>query len=292
MLRRRSVSFFFCTLSGLFCGTNYVFSSWGPQMSQRCHLSALAINMVGISGNLGVYLMSPVSGRLVDATGQRLPLLLSSLALFLGYYGLHGAYTLGQEHTSSTFLCLCSALTGIGSSLGNSAALNACAKSFPAHRGTSTAFPIATYGLSAFVFARLAYTLFPGRKGEFLLLLAISCGLSLFISSFFVGVYNKDAMFLQNISFPTRKPLDCALDTESESLLHEGTEGYETEDDDEEAEVLAEVTGWELITRKDFTLMITTIALRMSQSFSSPELFVTNVNSQWQWTHVHQQPWQ
>ncbi|CCG81024.1 Putative uncharacterized protein [Taphrina deformans PYCC 5710] len=228
-------------------------------MSQRCGLTAMAINMVGVSGNLGVYLISPFAGKLVDKTGQRLALLLSSLSLFSGYYGLHWLYVNATKGSvNPVTLCFYSFLTGVGSSLGNSATLNACAKSFPDNRGTSTAFPIAMYGLSAFLFSRISYMFFTGRTDQFLLLLAVSCGLALFVSSIFVGVYDKSVVYSGLLG--TRKLSDDSTTSERNGLLR--SIHSSSTDASVNSRVLSELTGWELIHNRDFLLMITTIALR------------------------------
>lgn len=251
---KQRISFFFCVFSGLFLGTNYCFSSWAPQISKRCRLSSLEINLIGISGNLGVYLISPLSGRLVDKTGQRIPLLLAAIALFLGYYGLHAAYEDSWQN-SARLLCTFSFLTGIGSSLGNSAALNACAKSHPLHRGTATAFPIAAYGLSAFVFSRVSYLVFPGETGKFLLALSLSCGIALGTSSCFIGVHGP---IVGETS--SRKSNDG--DTEESGTLLGDDESAATIPSDVAAETIAEITGFSLLLDRDFQFMIVTLALR------------------------------
>lgn len=222
--------------------------------------------------------MSPFSGKLVDKTGQRPALLLSGTTLFLGYYGLHLAYVGGWDH-SAGLLCIFSFLTGIGSSLGNSAALNACAKSFPHNRGTATAFPVAAYGLSAFVFSRISYAFFVGRTDKFLLALAISCGSAQIISSCFIGVYDKSHSGII-------KAKNSPDNTDDSGTLLLDDQSDLSSEDELQAEVIAEVTGLALFKTRDFQLMIITIALRTYlYSLTDNE---TDDDSEWQWSHVHQ----
>lgn len=272
------MSFFFCVFSGLFLGTNYCFSSWSPQFAQRCNLSALAINLIGMSGNLGVYLISPISGRLVDKTGQRIPLLLSAITLLTGYFGLHIAYEQAWQN-GAILMCIFSFLTGIGSSLGNSAALNACAKAHPDNRGTATAFPIAAYGLSAFVFSRISYLVFPGQTSKFLLALSVSCGTALTLASCFVGVYGL--------------PLEDIPSGRSSSNGTEETGALLSDIPDDEMcqEVpdVLEITGFALIRDKDFQLMIATLALCTFRACSCREISADVSDSERYWSHVDKQ---
>lgn len=259
---RRHLSFFGCIYAGLFCGTNYVFSSYAPQLSERAHLTALEINLVGICGNMGVYLLGPFAGGCVDAFGVKKPLALAGALLFAGYFGMYQAYIREWQHAAAS-LCLFSFLTGVGSSLGNSAMINASAKSFPDNRGTATAFPIATYGLSAFVFSRLSHGLFAGKTAEFLLTLALACGISLTLCSVVVGIYPPPTHLSQRRAARRKS----SGSTERETLLDRDDD---VSDDEVEAPVRAthrhgqtaqDLTGLALIKNYDFQLMISIIAL-------------------------------
>jgi MFS family permease len=56
----------------LSAGSNYGFSSYSPQLQERLHLTSTQINIVGVMGNMGVYLSGPIWGRLVDKRGLRM----------------------------------------------------------------------------------------------------------------------------------------------------------------------------------------------------------------------------
>jgi MFS family permease len=137
MITQRATTLAAATIVGLLSGTGYAFSSWAPQLSERCHLTALSINLIGIAGNFGVYVMSPFAGKLVDRFGLRMPLVGAAACLFLGYFGLQYAYRIEWSHGGFILYLFCF-LTGIGSALGNLSALNAAAKSFPSNRGSAT----------------------------------------------------------------------------------------------------------------------------------------------------------
>ncbi len=59
------------TLVSLSAGSNYAFSSFAPQLQDAVHLTSTQINVVGLAGNAGVYLSSPLWGKWVDARGPR-----------------------------------------------------------------------------------------------------------------------------------------------------------------------------------------------------------------------------
>lgn len=73
------------------------FSSWAPQLAARLHLTSTQTNLVGASGNAGVYLLGPPLGILVDRRGPRICLVIAAISLFVGYLGLHAMYDGGEE---------------------------------------------------------------------------------------------------------------------------------------------------------------------------------------------------
>lgn len=119
-----------------------------------------------------MYLMGIPVGILVDRKGPRPAVVLGGLLLGAGYFPLHQAYDKG--FSSVPLLCMLSFFTGFGGCAAFAAAIKVSALNWPHHRGTATAFPLAAFGLSAFVFSMFAQFVFPGSTGHFLLLL--SCG--------------------------------------------------------------------------------------------------------------------
>lgn len=98
---------------------------------------------------MGVSTSGFVWGRIVDHKGPRIPLFSASILLLIGYMGLKQMYDdgVGTAATVSTLhlilLVVCSIMTGLGSSAGICAAMNATAKSFP-----STAVRVLSFLLS------------------------------------------------------------------------------------------------------------------------------------------------
>ncbi|KAG5954160.1 hypothetical protein E4U57_004772 [Claviceps arundinis] len=151
----------------------YVYSAWAPQFAEKLKLSAMQSNMIGQSGNLGMYLLGIPVGMSVDRRGPRPFVLIGAVLLVAGYFPLHMAYNDGASD-SVVILCFFSFLTGLGSCMSFAAAVKTSALNWPLHRGTATAFPLAAFGLSAFFFSSLGAFLFPGDPNGFLKLL--SCG--------------------------------------------------------------------------------------------------------------------
>jgi MFS family permease len=160
------------TVISLACGTNYVYSAWAPQFAERLKLSATESNLIGLSGNLGMYLMGVPVGLFVDHRGPRPAVLSGAVLLAAGYFPLHVAYN--NAAGPVPLLCLYSFLSGFGGCMAFAAAVKTSALNWPHHRGTATAFPLAAFGLSAFFFSLFGSILFPGDTSDLLLLL--SCG--------------------------------------------------------------------------------------------------------------------
>jgi len=170
----RIVSSIAATCISLACGTNYVYSAWGPQFGEKLHLSSTEQNLIGTFGNLGMYSMGIPIGMVVDARGPRIAVVVGAVLLGAGYFPLHLAYDRGSG--SVPLLCLYSWFTGLGGCAAFAASVKTSALNWPHHRGTATGFPLAAFGLSAFFFAQFAQYVMPGSTGDFLLLLA--CGTS------------------------------------------------------------------------------------------------------------------
>ncbi|PQK09700.1 hypothetical protein BB8028_0002g00240 [Beauveria bassiana] len=187
--RKRIVASIAATVISLACGTNYVYSAWAPQFAERLKLTATQSNLVGLSGNFGMYSLGPLVGMFVDhpSVGSGPAVLLGAVLLGVGYFPLHRAYDAASG--SVPILCFFSYLTGMGSCLAFFAAVKVSALNWPHHRGTATAFPLAAFGLSAFFFSFLGSILFPGDPSSFLKLLAWGTVALTFAGFFFLKAY-------------------------------------------------------------------------------------------------------
>ncbi|KAI9167265.1 membrane protein [Paramyrothecium foliicola] len=185
--RARIVASVAATVISLACGTNYVYSAWAPQFAERLKLSATESNLIGLSGNLGMYLMGVPVGLFVDHRGPRPAVLVGAVLLAVGYFPLHIAYN--SASGAVPLLCFFSFLSGFGGCMAFAAAVKTSALNWPRHRGTATAFPLAAFGLSAFFFSLFGSILFPGDPSDFLLLLSCGTFSLTFVGFFFLKTY-------------------------------------------------------------------------------------------------------
>ncbi|GAA5970303.1 hypothetical protein JCM8115_003694 [Rhodotorula mucilaginosa] len=161
------------TVASLSCGLNYCFSAYAPQLGTRLHLTSTQLNTVGAAGNLGVYLSSPVIGRIVDKRGPKPTLVFAAIALTSGYLIIRAFYTTAaqdaddnmarSDHPGGWFavagvpgLVAAQLLTGMGSTAGLSSVGNSVAKSFRKRRAAALSVVLSGFGLSAFFYSTLA----------------------------------------------------------------------------------------------------------------------------------------
>lgn len=190
----RSISLLSSFIVALSAGSNYGFSSYSPQLQERLHLSSTQINIVGVMGNMGVYLSGPFWGRLVDRKGPKIALALGASLVVIGYGGLSISYRSTFWSSTSLFaLSIFSLFSGLGNSAAFTAAMNAQAKSWgEERRGLCTALVLSGFGLSAFFYSTLSHTLFPGKTGDYLLLLAFGSSFSFLIGLAFIKILPPD----------------------------------------------------------------------------------------------------
>ncbi|KAI4521246.1 MFS general substrate transporter [Schizophyllum commune Loenen D] len=179
-------------LVSLASGTNYV--PYGPQLAKRLSISHTKLNLIGISGNVGVYASAPLWGKLVDARGPKPGFICAFVLLLVGYMGIKILYDAGVVADGIIFAALifCGAATGAGGNAGNSSGVNAVARSFPDRaRATATGLVLSGFGLSAFLFSTISHVLFaripaPGNTSHFLTLLALGTALPQLVGLAFV----------------------------------------------------------------------------------------------------------
>ncbi|KAF2430097.1 MFS transporter-like protein [Tothia fuscella] len=190
---RRYIAVVASTAISLACGTNYAYSAWAPQFAERMQLSATQSNLIGASGNVGMYASGIPLGYMVDAKGPRPGVLLGGLTLGLGYFPIMKAYDAGPGSMSVVMLCFFGFMTGFGSCSAFQAAIKTSALNWPLHRGTATAFPLSAFGLSAFFFTAISSAFFHDDTSKYLLLLALGTSALTIVSFFFMYVPTADA---------------------------------------------------------------------------------------------------
>ncbi|KDE02394.1 hypothetical protein MVLG_07045 [Microbotryum lychnidis-dioicae p1A1 Lamole] len=177
-------------------GTNYIYSLYAPQLASRLHLNSKQLNIVGASGNAGVYLSGPFLGIIVDRKGPRLPLFLAAVCLLVGYSYVKAIYAGGHSglfaSSGVTGLALAELATGLGSSAGLSSAVNGTSKAFsPQRRGSAIAAVVSCFGLSAFFYSTLSHaSLLTSSSSDptssFLTVLVVGCTSSMLLGTFFI----------------------------------------------------------------------------------------------------------
>jgi MFS family permease len=116
--------------------------------------------------------LSGVPGGIVVDKSLAVALAAGGLAISIGYGGLSAQFS--NVFPSVVLSAALSCLIGVGSTLINSAMIKCSALSFPDNRGIATGFPIATYGLSAFLYSLAGHWLFGSDTGSFLAFLGYS----------------------------------------------------------------------------------------------------------------------
>ncbi|KAF8975637.1 major facilitator superfamily-domain-containing protein, partial [Cyathus striatus] len=169
--------------------------AYAPQLGERLHITHTQLNIVAITGNVGVYMTGPILGRLVDTCSPRILILSASILLFLGYGGIKAIYNTGLPPNSSPettlpfgrflLLVLCSFLTGAGGDARLMSAVNTTAKTFPEHaRASTTGLVISGFGLSAFLFSTIAHVFYAGNTTAFLGILTLGTSLPMILGFF------------------------------------------------------------------------------------------------------------
>ncbi|PWN25833.1 MFS general substrate transporter [Jaminaea rosea] len=212
--QRKLLSLAGSVLVALSAGSNYAFSSFAPQLQESLHLTSTQLNVVGVLGNMGVYLSGVLWGRWVDKRGPKVAILIGAAVVLCGYGGLSLTYTHSYWQRSAVLPAVLNLMTGVGNSAAFTAAMNAQAKTWlGSQRGSATATVLAGFGLSAFMYSTLSHELFPGNTGDYLMLLAFGSSLS-----FLVG-----AVLIQIIAPSPAEEADAsAVDDAEDGALEEG----------------------------------------------------------------------
>ncbi|KAF8601274.1 MFS general substrate transporter, partial [Ceratobasidium sp. AG-I] len=194
-----------CVLIALAAGTNYVYSAYAPQMGKKLNLSSTQLNLIGIAGNLGVYLSAPFCGWLVDSWGPKRPLCVASGLLLFGYGGIRYLFANASPAQPSDgaglvlMLAFCIFCTGVAGCLGISSAVNTTVKVFPVKlRASMIGVVNSAFGLSAFFFSLVARELYPGKTKAFLTVLVFGTALPVLFGAVVIKPKTVGVNLLQN----------------------------------------------------------------------------------------------
>ncbi|CAG8783502.1 33708_t:CDS:2, partial [Racocetra persica] len=244
-----ALSYLGALLASAVCGTPYLFSAYSTALASKLKFSSVQINTIGSAANYGCYLSGPICGYIVDHHGSRRAAIISSFIMFTGYFCLAMTYE-GIFSSKSFLLCaLYLLLVGIASSGAYNAVLGLVARNFTKNRGIAFGFPVALYGLSAFIFAQTNSLYFKNDTYHFLLFLAISCGLAMFIGGWFLVIIPRSRY--------------TKLNPEEVDQISDLPESSSSDQDNEQTSLLAnkvsfdepDIGGWELFYNHDALLL-------------------------------------
>ncbi|CAG8507390.1 4273_t:CDS:2 [Diversispora eburnea] len=151
------LSYFGTVLVSSISGTQYLFSAYSTALADRLGFNSVQINTIGSAANYGVFLSTPFFGYIVDNYGSRRTCLYSSFFVFTGFFCLAMTY---EGIFKSTSFILCAFYLFI-SGVASSAAFG---------------FPVAAFGLSAFLLSQINNLFFKKDTFSFLIFLSIATG--------------------------------------------------------------------------------------------------------------------
>ncbi|KAJ2796310.1 hypothetical protein H4R20_005573, partial [Coemansia guatemalensis] len=132
----RAVSMVGACLATTTAGTVYLFSTYGPALSQRLGLNSSQSNFVAISANYGLLLSGPFFGWAADTVGPQLLSVFAAVGSFAAFSAL--AYTYDGElglYGGWPVLALYMVLVGLSAQAANMAAVTTTTKNFKQNRG-------------------------------------------------------------------------------------------------------------------------------------------------------------
>ncbi|KAJ2453941.1 hypothetical protein EV183_001897 [Coemansia sp. RSA 2336] len=152
---RRAVAMLGACLATTTAGTVYLFSTYGPALSHRLHLTSMQSNVVAISANYGLLLSGPFFGWAADSIGPRILSLLAAAGSFAAFSALAFTYSGDLPLPNWLALSLYMVLVGLSAQSANMAAVTTTTKNFKQNRGTAVSLCIAFFGLSPFVLSHI-----------------------------------------------------------------------------------------------------------------------------------------
>ncbi|KAJ2787517.1 hypothetical protein GGI15_000648 [Coemansia interrupta] len=152
---RRAVSMLGACLATTTAGTVYLFSTYGPGLSKRLHLTSTQSNVVAISANYGLLLSGPFFGWAADTVGPRILSAFAAAGSFTAFSAL--AYTYNGTLPLPSWLVLSAymVLVGISCQAVNMSAITVTTRNFKENRGAAVSLCIAFFGLSPFVLSHV-----------------------------------------------------------------------------------------------------------------------------------------
>ncbi|KAJ1668509.1 hypothetical protein IW140_000341 [Coemansia sp. RSA 1813] len=195
----RTISMLGACLATTTAGTVYLYSTYGPALAQRLHLTSTQSNVVAISANYGLLLSGPLFGWAADTVGPRALSAFAATGSFMAFSALAYTYSGALELPHWLFLAAYMVLIGLSAQSANMAAVTTTTKNFKQNRGSAVSLCIAFFGLSPFVLSQINTIFFAtGDKPD-------TFGYLRFLSFLGLGTSAMAAMSLVVIGFgPSR----------------------------------------------------------------------------------------
>ncbi|KAF8980473.1 hypothetical protein BGZ46_004157 [Entomortierella lignicola] len=190
----RAASFVATCAIALVSGTPYLYSTYANQLTTKLALTALQSNVTIFNRpDSGFTSCGPFFGSLADTQGPKVVSSLAAGSLTIGYLGLAVTYS-GFFYSMGVVTAFVSLfLVGMGSQAGYISSVSTNAHNFHSARGLAMSVPIALFGLSALLFAQINSLFYKNDTQDFMILVAIAIGVTIFISTFFLTVFpNED----------------------------------------------------------------------------------------------------
>ncbi|KAL1925340.1 uncharacterized protein VTP21DRAFT_223 [Calcarisporiella thermophila] len=158
---RLAISFICAVIGMASAGTLYMFGLYSNSLADKLNYSQTQTSTIGLVGDIGGFILSPLVGSGVDRLGHRRVCVLAAIFLSSGYIAMALTYNAGLATTSFIAMSLYFALVGLGSNCAYMASVSAQAKNFSSqHRGIALGVPIGAYGLSAFIWSQIGRVFF------------------------------------------------------------------------------------------------------------------------------------
>lgn len=168
-------------------GTLFVYSVYGTQLAEKCHLNSTQASNLNISATIGTALGGCILGVITDYYGTQIPILASFLSLSIGYKLLHYEFNLGVD-SSIGLLLFAMFLIGNGSVSGYFSSLKAVAIYFPNYKATAQSITIASFAISSLIFLFICSKIFKADVSRFLYFLFVSSGFMYLLGFIFIRI--------------------------------------------------------------------------------------------------------
>ncbi|KAJ2579397.1 hypothetical protein GGF44_001126 [Coemansia sp. RSA 1694] len=234
----RTLSMLGACLATTTSGTIYLFSTYGPALSRRLHLTSTQANVAAIAANYGQLLSGPFFGWAADTVGPQVLSGFAAMGSFAAFSAL--AYTYEGSLGMPSWLLLAGymVLVGLASQSANMAAVTTTTKNFKQNRGSAVSLCVAFFGLSPFVLSHVSTLFFavgdkPDTFGylKFLSYLGLTTSLLAALSLTVVG-FGPSRRYRQDI--PHGFIVDRASDTSS-GLLSDSHSETTTDEEQQQA---------------------------------------------------------